>query len=78
MKKEPPTELETITIGPSCCGHFAASRDLCNHCIANGMYSHALCFVPPAIGNGTGYEQQQKELHELADIIGGGKTGART
>lgn len=73
MRKQPPPELETITIGPSCCGHFAASRDLCNGCIANGMYSYALCFVPP-VSNGKGYEQQQKELHELADIIGGGKT----
>lgn len=71
-KKElPPTEIETFTIGPSCCGHFQTARDLCNHCIANGMYSHALCFVPPTLSKGMEYEQQ---LQGIGEIIGSTKT----
>lgn len=71
-KKElPPTEIETFTIGPSCCGHFQTARDLCNHCIANRMYSHALCFVPPTLSKGMEYEQQ---LQGIGEIIGSSKT----
>lgn len=74
-KKLPPTEIETFTIGPTCCGHFNAGRDLCNYCIANGMYSHALCFVRPSISQGTKYDEQN--LQAVADIVSGGKTNPR-
>ena len=65
-------DIYTPIIGPSCCGKFSAARELCNQCIAQGLYSHAICFVRPTVAKGTGYEQQQEQLAEIAKIAGGG------
>lgn len=50
-------DIDTAVIGPSCCGKFSASRELCNQCVAQGLYSHAICFALPNLHKGTDYEK---------------------
>ena len=70
-KKQAPEEIETFTIGPSCCGNFSGSKDLCHQCVASGIFHKAICFARPDRPKGTDYEQQREQLRALAELTGG-------
>ena len=67
---EPPVQIDTAAIGPTCCGHFATGKTLCAHCVTNGLYKNAICFTKPSVGKGADYGTQREQTAPFA----GGET----
>jgi len=67
---EPTVQIDTATIGPTCCANFTKGKTICDHCVANGMYKNAICFAKPTVGKGADYETQREQTASFA----GGKT----
>ena len=68
MKKTRESEIDTFVIGPAVCKNFT-NKDLCQYCVAKGIYSNSICFARPT---GSINTVKDGEARTLAEVIGGG------